>query len=148
MNDYAYNKRANFDFEIMETFEAGIALLGVEVKSVRAGHMSLRGAFVTMHNGSAYLTNANIPAWQTANTPGQYDPTRSRRLLFTASQLKYFIGKTIEQGLTLIPVRVYPKGSVIKVEIALAKGKKAYNKKEKKKEQDIKRDVERMMRGK
>lgn len=148
MKDYAYNKRATFDFELLENFEAGIELLGVEVKSVRAGHMSLRGAFVTMHNGSAHLTNANIPAWQAANTPTSYDPTRSRRLLLTATQLKYFIGKTAEQGLTLVPVRVYPKKSVIKIEIALAKGKKAYNKKEKKKEQDIKRDIDRLLRGK
>lgn len=148
MKDYAYNKRASFDFELLETFEAGIELLGVEVKSVRAGHMSLRGAFVTMHNGSAFLTNANIPPWQAANTPPGYDATRSRRLLLTASQLKLFIGKIREQGLTIVPVRVYPKRYVIKIEIALAKGKKAYNKKEKKKEQDIKRDVDRMLRGK
>lgn len=148
MKDYAYNKRAGFDFELLETLEAGIELLGVEVKSVRAGHMSLRGAFVTIHNGSAYLTNATIPPWQVANTPGTYDPTRSRRLLVTAAQLKYLIGKISEQGLTMVPVRVYPKRSVIKLEIALARGKKLHNKKEKKKEQDIKRDVERMLRGK
>lgn len=148
MSNYAYNKRASFDFELLETFEAGIELLGTEVKSVRAGHMSLRGAFVTMHNGSAFLTNANIPPWQAANTPGTYDPTRSRRLLLSSSQLKYLIGKTAEQGLTVVPVRVYPKKSHIKVEIALAKGKKAYNKKEKKKEQDIQRDIERLLRGK
>ncbi len=148
MKDYAYNKRATFDFELLETFEAGIELLGVEVKSVRAGHMSLRGAFVTIHNGSAYLTNANIPPWQAANTPDGYDATRSRRLLLTTAQLKQFIGKLHEQGLTIVPVRVYPKRSVIKVEIALAKGKKLHNKKEKKKEQDIKRDVDRMLRGK
>lgn len=148
MSDYAYNKRAGFDFELLETFEAGIELLGTEVKSVRAGHMSLRGAFVTMHNGSAFLTNANIPPWQAANTPASYDPTRSRQLLLNASQLDYLIGKTAEQGFTVVPVRVYPKKSHIKVEIALAKGKKAYNKKEKKKEQDIQRDIERLLRGK
>ena len=148
MKDHAYNKRAGFDFELLETFEAGIELLGVEVKSVRSGHMSLRGAFVTIHNGSAYLTNANIPPWQVANSPASYDPTRSRRLLLTAAQLKYLIGKISEQGFTVVPVRVYPKRSVIKVEIALAKGKKEYHKKEKEKEQDIKRDVEWMLRGK
>jgi SsrA-binding protein len=148
MKDYAYNKRASFDFELLETFEAGIALVGAEVKSVRAGHMSLRGAFVTVHNGSVVLTNATIPPWQVANTFASYDPTRPRKLLLKSSELKYLIGKMSTQGLTVVPVRVYPKRSVIKLEIALAKGKKKFNKKEKKKEQDIKRDVQRMIRGK
>lgn len=148
MEDYAYNKRAGFDFELLEKFEAGISLLGTEVKSVRAGHMSLRGAFVTIHNGDAYLTNATIPPWQVANTPASYDPTRSRKLLLNASELKYLIGKITTTGLTIVPIRVYNNRSVIKAEIALAKGKKQYHKKEKRKEADIKRDVERMLRGK
>ncbi len=148
MEDYAYNKRAGFDFELLEKFEAGISLLGTEVKSVRAGHMSLRGAFVTIHNGDAYLTNATIPPWQVANTPASYDPTRSRKLLLNASELKYLIGKVTTTGLTIVPIRVYNNRSVIKAEIALAKGKKQYHKKEKRKEADIKRDVERMLRGK
>lgn len=148
MEDFAYNKRAGFDFELLEKFEAGISLLGTEVKSVRAGHMSLRGAFVTIHNGGAYLTNATIPPWQVSNTPASYDPTRSRKLLLHASELKYLIGKVTTTGLTIVPIRVYNNRSVIKVEIALAKGKKQYHKKEKRKEADIKRDVERMLRGK
>lgn len=148
MNDYAYNKRATFDFEILEKFEAGIALLGTEVKSVRGGHMSLRGAFVTIHNGEAYLTNANVPPWQVSNAPSSYDPTRSRKLLLKASELKYLIGKVTTIGLTIVPIRVYNEGSVIKIEIGLGKGKKQYHKKEKQKEQDIKRDVDRLLRGK
>ncbi|OGY36788.1 MAG: SsrA-binding protein [Candidatus Andersenbacteria bacterium RIFCSPHIGHO2_12_FULL_45_11b] len=148
MKDFAYNKRALFDFEILETFEAGIALLGTEVKSVRAGHMSLRGAFVTMHNGSAELTNATIPPWQIANAPGSYDQTRSRRLLLSEEELKYLTGKTTHTGLTIVPIRVYNRGSRIKVEIGLAKGKKLHNKKREQREKDIKREAEIFLRGK
>jgi SsrA-binding protein len=141
MADLAFNKRAHFDFEILETFEAGIVLLGTEVKSVRAGHMSLRGAFVTMHNGNAELTNATIPPWQIANAPKSYDPTRSRRLLLSAEELRVLAGKISHTGLTIVPIRVYNKGSVLK-------GKKLYNKKEEQRERDIKRDAEILIRGK
>ncbi|MCE9642905.1 MAG: SsrA-binding protein SmpB [Candidatus Andersenbacteria bacterium] len=148
MSDLAYNKRAHFDFEILETFEAGLVLLGTEVKSVRAGHMSLKGAYVTMHNGNAELTNATIPPWQIANTPKSYDQTRSRRLLLSAEELKYLTGKISHTGLTIVPIRVYNKGSVLKVEIGLAKGKKLHNKKEQQREKDIKREAEIFLRGK
>jgi len=148
MADYAYNKRAGFDFEILEKFEAGLSLLGTEVKSIRKGHMSLRGSFVTIHNREAFLTNATIPPWQISNAPANYDPVRSRKLLLSASELKYLIGKVTTIGLTIVPIRVYNEGSVIKVEIGLAKGKKQYDKKEKQKERDIKRDAEINIRGK
>lgn len=148
MSDLANNKRAHFDFEILETIEAGIVLLGSEVKSVRAGHMSLKGAFVTIHNGNAELTNATIPPWQVANAPKSYNSTRSRRLLVSSQELKELIGKTSHTGLTIVPIRVYNKGSVIKVEIGLAKGKKLYNKKEQQRERDIKREAEIVIRGK
>ena len=148
MADLAYNKRAHFDFEILETFEAGLVLLGTEVKSVRAGHMSLKGAYVTMHNGNAELTNATIPPWQIANTPKSYDQTRSRRLLLSSEELKYLTGKISHTGLTIVPIRVYNKGSVLKVEIGLAKGKKLHNKKEQQREKDIKREAEIFLRGK
>ncbi len=148
MADLAYNKRASFDFEILETFEAGLVLLGTEVKSVRAGHMSLRGSFVTIHNGNAELTNATIPPWQVANAPKSYNQTRSRRLLLSDQELKYLTGKISHTGLTIVPIRVYNKGSRIKVEIGLAKGKKLHNKKEEQREKDIKREAEIFLRGK
>lgn len=148
MADLAYNKRAHFDFEILETFEAGLALLGTEVKSVRAGHMSLRGAYVTMHNGNAELLNATIPPWQIANAPSSYDQARTRRLLLSKVELQYLIGKISHTGLTIVPIRVYNKKSVIKIEIGLAKGKKLHNKKEEQREKDIKREAEIFLRGK
>lgn len=143
----AFNKRVLFDFEPLEKFEAGLSLLGTEVKSVRAGHISLKGAFITIRGGEAYLTNATVPAWQPANTPESYDPVRSRKILLKKSELNRLIGAK-QEGLTIVPIRVYNSRSWIKVEIALAKGKKKYNKKEQQKEKDIKRDVERMLRGK
>lgn len=144
----AYNKRAKFDYELMETIEAGLELLGYEVKSVKAGNMSLKGAFITIHDNEALLTNATIPPWQPKNTPDSYDPARSRRLLLKKSELKALIGSKQAQGLTIVPIRAYTKHGRVKLEIALARGKKKHEKKEQKRESDIKRDVERLLRGK
>ena len=148
MKSLAINKRAKFDYEILETFEAGLKLLGTEVKSVRAGNMSLKGAFVATHNEEAFLVNATVPPWQAKNTPDNYDPERSRKLLIKRSEIAHIIGAKQERGLTLVPLRVYTKGPWIKVEVALAKGKKLHSKKQVKKERDIKRDTERLLRGK
>lgn len=147
--DLAFNKRAIFDYEVLQSFEAGLALLGTEVKSVRAGHMSLKGAFVTTHNNQAMLTNATIPPWQVKNAPADYDPNRSRQLLLKKSELKELLGIKKNAGLTIIPIKVYSsKSGKLKLQIALARGKKKYNKKEAKKERDIQRDVNRLLRGK
>lgn len=143
-----YNKRARYDYEIMESFEGGLKLIGTEVKSIKAGNISLKGAFVTIHNNEVYLTNATIPPWQMKNAPESYDPTRSRKILLKRSEIKQLIGAKQAKGLTLIPIRVYTKRSKIKIEVALARGKRKVDKKKEKKEQDIKRDVERILRGK
>lgn len=142
------NRRATHDYEIIDEIEAGLALLGTEVKSVRAGQMSLQGAFVTIKDDEAWLTNANIPPWQVANSPADYDETRPRKVLIKKSQLKALIGAKQAQGLTILPLSVYSKGPRIKLKIALARGKKKFDKKESKKSHDIKRDVERLLRGK
>ncbi len=144
----AFNKRAKFDYEILDSIEAGIVLLGTEVKSVRAGNMSLKGAFVTIHDEEAYLTNATIPPWQVKNAPDDYAPLRSRKLLLKKSDIAQLIGNKQSQGLTIVPISVYNKGGKIKLKIALAKGKKKHDKKQSKKEADIKRDVDRVLRGK
>jgi len=144
----ADNRRVRHDYHVLETLEAGLSLLGTEVKSVKAGHMSLRGAFVTMHGDEAYLTNATIPPWQVKNAPADYDPTRSRKLLIKRAELKHLLGSKQAKGLTIVPLRAYIKGPRIKLEIALARGKKKYDQRQAKKERDIKRDVERLLRGK
>lgn len=124
------NKKGAFDYEILEKFEAGIALKGFEVKSIKTGRINLRGSFVTVKNSELYLTGANIPPYQPKNTPLDYDPTRSRKLLLNNKEIKYLIGKSQQKGLTLIPVRVYIKNNLIKLEFGVAKGKKKYDKRE------------------
>ena len=148
MASLAYNRRASFDYELLERYEAGLELLGTEVKSVRAGNISLKGAFITIRDEQAWLTNATIPPWQVANSPSDYDPVRSRRLLLSKNELKHLVGLKQAEGLTIVPIKVYSKGPWIKLQIAVAKGKHKYNKKQTKKERDIKRDVERLLRGK
>jgi SsrA-binding protein len=148
MATLAYNRRAKFDYEFLETFEAGLELLGTEVKSIRAGNISLKGAFVTIKDNQAWLTNATVPPWQIANAPVKYDPVRARRLLLSKEEVKHLIGSKQTKGLTIVPIRVYTKGPRIKLELALARGKRKYDKKQVKRERDIKRDVDRLLRGK
>lgn len=148
MKPLADNKRARFDYNILETVEGGLKLLGTEVKSVKAGNISLRGSFIVFKGEEAYLTNAKIPSWQPANTPKDYDPTRSRKVLLRKDQIKHLLGNKQTLGLTFIPIRVYTKRSHVKILIGLARGKRKYQKKQKKKEQDIQRDIERVIRGK
>jgi SsrA-binding protein len=148
MPTLAANKRARFDYDLLETFQAGLSLLGTEVKSVRAGHINLNGAFITFLRHRPYLTNAHIPPWQAANASPAYDPVRPRALLLKKGEIKQLLGAKQAQGLTIIPIRVYTNKRTIKLDIALARGKKRYQKKESQKEQDIQRDVNRFLRGK
>ncbi len=147
MTTIAINKRARFDYEILETIEAGVALLGHEVKSVKTGHMSLQGSFVTIRGNDLMLTNALIPFYEHAGDPSGYEPTRPRRLLVKKSEAKRFIGKVRTNGLTLIPLRVYTKRHLVKVEFALAKGKKEYDKRETTQKREAARKMARAMRN-
>ncbi len=138
------NKKASFDYEITEKFEAGIALLGSEVKSIRAGHAYLRDAFCFVENGELFLKNCRIGRYS-PSTIFPPDELRSRKLLLHKQEIRRLIGKSKEKGLTVIPLRMYFKGQRVKVEIALARGKKAYDKKQTAKERDVKRDMERQL---
>ena len=139
MPTYAINKRANFDYEILEKLEGGLVLAGYEVKSIKTGHISLKGAFVTIHENEAYLTNANIPAYQVKNMPKEYDPNQSRKVLIRKREIKSLLGKISHKGLTLVPIRVYSTRGLIKLEFGLGKGKRKIDKREdiKKREADI-----------
>lgn len=148
MKIFAKNKRAFFDYEIIEKYEAGIELFGFEVKSIKKGNISLKGSFVTIKNGQVCLINASISPYQPKNTPPDYNPSRTRKLLLKKEEIKILIGKVSQKGLTLVPLKVYNRGSKIKLEIALAKSKKKFQKKEKIKEKDIKREMEREIKGK
>ena len=145
MANYAENRKARFDYEILEKYETGIELLGTEVKSVRGGRMSLEGAFVIVRGGEAYLINSNIPPYQNKNAPQDYDPLRNRKLLLTKKEIMELGGKG-KTNLTIVPISVYNKNRKIKVEVALVKGKKKFDKRESLKEKDTKREMDRVMK--
>ena len=147
MANYAENRRARFDYEILEKYEAGIELLGVEVKSVRGGQMSLEGAFVIVRGGEAFLINSNIPPYQPQNAPQDYDPLRNRKLLLTQKEMKELAGSEKNKSLTIVPISVYNKGRKIKVAIALVKGKKKRDKRESIKARDADREIRREYKG-
>jgi SsrA-binding protein len=124
------NKRARFDYEILETFEGGLELLGTEVKSVKGGRMNLSSTYVLIRDGQVYLFNADIPPYQPINAPKGYDPTRTRRVLLNRKEIEYLTGKIEEHRLTLVPLKVYTKHQRIKVLIGLAKSRKEHDKRE------------------
>ena len=141
------HKKATFDYEILETFDAGIELLGFEVKSVRAGRGKLEGAHILVRGGEAYIVGMSIQPLQPNNTPKEYDPERPRRLLLTKKELDTLIGIEQTKGLTLIPLSCYTKQRLIKLSFASCRGKKKYDKRESIKERDSKRDMERVMKN-
>ena len=143
MASYAENRKARFNYEILEKYETGIELLGTEVKSVRGGQMSLEGAFVIVRGGEAFLINANIPPFQPKNAPKDYDPLRNRKLLLTKKELAVLSGSEKNKSLTIVPISVYNKNRKIKVEIALVKGKKKFDKRETLKKRDTEREIRR-----
>src|SRR3989344_3265315 len=146
MPSFAENSRARFDYDILETFEAGLVLDGQEVKSVRRGSGSIKGSFVKILNNEAWLLGSVIPPYQPANAPKSYDSTRSRKLLLKRSELKYLIGKSHEQGLSLIPLKIFEKNGFLKLELAVARGKKKYDKRESIKKREAKRTIARAMK--
>lgn len=143
----AFNKRGTFDYELQDKFEAGLVLSGSEVKSVKNGHISLKGSFVTMHDNELYLTNANISPYPFSKASLAYDPNRSRKLLVRKSEIKSLIGKLQVKGLTLVPLRVYTKKRLIKLEFALARGKKAYDKRKDIAQKESKRNIDRTLKN-
>ncbi|MCH5165412.1 MAG: SsrA-binding protein SmpB [Clostridiales bacterium] len=142
----AVNKKAIFDYFFVESIEAGIALEGSEVKSVKKGDVSLRDSFCHLENGNLELKNCQITPYSKVGAFAP-DPRRSRRLLLHKSQIDKLASKAAEKGFTIVPVKMYFKGRFVKVEIALAKGKKNYEKKQVIKERDISRTAEREIRG-
>lgn len=144
---YAENRKARFNYEILEKYETGIELLGVEVKSVRGGQMSLDGAFIIIRGKEAFLINANIPPYQVKNTPADYDSLRNRKLLLTKKELTELAGSEKNKSLTIVPISVYNKNRKIKLEIALVKGKKRLDKRETIKKRETDRELRREYKG-
>lgn len=147
MASYAENRKARFNYEILEKYEAGIELLGTEVKSVRGGQMSLEGAFVIVRGGEAFLINANVPPFQPKNAPKDYDPLRNRKILLTKKEINELAGSEKNKSLTIVPISVYNKNRKIKVEIALVKGKKKFDKRETIKKRDTDRELRRDLKS-
>lgn len=147
MTTIIQNRKAYFDFEILDTLEAGLVLHGYEAKGVRAKKAKLEGAYVIVRGGEAYLVGASITAYQPANTPKSYDSERPRKLLLSKKELALLENKTETAGLTAVAVRLYNKGQKIKLEIAIARGKKKQDKRESIKARDVKRDIERTLKN-
>ncbi len=147
MTIYATNKKARFDYDILETYEAGLVLSGQEAKSIRNGNVGLKGGFVTFHGNIPLLTNVHINPYKFAGQLIGYDPTRSRKILLNTKEINYLREKNQEQGLTIVPLSVYNKDRLIKLEIGLAKGKKKYDKRESLKKKEMKREIKNIFRS-
>lgn len=141
------HKRAHFDYEILEHFEAGIQLFGTEVKSLRAHRGKIEGAHITVRGGEAFLMNADIPAFQAVNTSKGFEPTRNRRLLLNKKEIAELARAEEQNGLTLVPLSMYNKGRVIKLRLAIARGKKKADKRETIKKRESIREIARVVKG-
>ncbi len=147
MGTLAINKRANFDYSLTDTYEAGLVLNGQEVKSVRAGQVSLKESFVTLKGAELYLTNAFISPYKQAGLKQINDPTRSRKLLLKKSEIRQLIGKVRTDGLTLVPLRLYTKKRLLKLAFAVGKGKKQFDKREDLAKKEAKRNIDRALKS-
>lgn len=145
MKIIAENRKARHDYTIEESFEAGIELKGTEVKSMRAGRANLKDSFAVIENGELYLYGMHISPYEHGNI-FNVEPMRPRRLLMHKSEIMSLLGKTKEQGLTLVPLKAYFNKDKIKIELALAKGKKLYDKREAAAEKSAKREIEKAMK--
>ncbi len=143
----AENKKARFDYEITETFEAGLLLEGHEVKSVKLGRANIQGAYAIIRGNAAFILGMHIPPYQEGNTPSSYDPDRTRKLLLTKKEIAHLGGKTAEKGLTLLPLGVYTKHGLCKLSLGLGKGKKKTDKRQTIKARESKRKIERTLKG-
>lgn len=148
MKEITKNKKAYFNYEILEKLMAGISLIGQEVKAIKSGRISLKATYVILRNEEAFLIGANIPPYQPKNAPKDYNPERSRKLLLKKSEIKYLIGKTKQKGLTIVPLRVYNIRGKIKIEIGLVKGKKKFDKRRIIKKRETEREIRRILKEK
>lgn len=147
MKSLVHNREARFDYAIEHVLEAGIVLFGHEVKSLRRGDASLKGAHVTIHGSEVFLVNAHISPYKYAGDIPGYDSTRSRKLLLNHSEISHLIGKYKEQGKAVIPLEIYTKRSYVKVKLGIGRGKKKYDKREAIKKREDQRKIMRTIRG-
>ena len=148
MPTLAVNKKAKFDYEILEKFEGGLVLTGPEVKSVKAGRVQMKGAFLDISKEELWLKNVYIAKYGPAGKQEDYEADRNRKVLVHRKQLSRLVGKKQAEGLTIVPISIYTKGNLIKLEFAVARGKKKYEKREAIKKRDVKRQMQERMKGK
>lgn len=141
----ADNRRARFDYDVLDRIEAGIVLTGTEIKSVRDARVTIRDAYAQARNGEMWLHNMHVAAWTSAG-PWGHEPTRSRKLLMHAGEIERFTRSAAQRGLTMIPLRLYIKGHHAKVELALAKGRRRYDKRQAIIRRDTAREIARALR--
>lgn len=146
MPNYAKNKFAFHDYEILDRLEAGLVLTGAETKAIRTETTRLKGSYVSLRGDEAWLVNVHIPRYRYAGNLENYDPERPRKLLLKAKEIAYLQGKSQEKGLTIVPLSVYSKGRHIKLEIGVARGKKLHDKRKTLKDRAIKRDLKRELK--
>ncbi|PJE77256.1 SsrA-binding protein [Candidatus Uhrbacteria bacterium CG10_big_fil_rev_8_21_14_0_10_48_16] len=147
MATLAGNKKARFDYEILETFEGGLKFTGAEVKSVKAGQVQLKGAFLHIQDGELWLKGAYVAPYKPAGIPEGYDPYRNRKVLVHKRELSRLAGKCQSDGLTIVPISIYEKGGLVKLEFAVARGKKKYEKRDAIKKRDVEREMREKMKG-
>lgn len=147
MVTYLRNKMATFNYDVLDKYEAGISLLGTEVKSIKLNQGSLKESYVIIENNELFLIKSHVPAFQPGNTGPGYDPYQKRKLLLSKKEIAEIIRKKHEAGLTVIPISMYSKGNKIKIEIALARGKKKHDKRQSIKKRDVERDIGRMLKN-
>jgi len=140
------NRRARFEYEFLERFEAGIALTGTEIKSVRTGEISLREAYARVRDGELWLLGLHVPPYKQGSF-SNHEPLRPRKLLMHRSEIDRLAGRASEKGLTLVPTRLYFKRGRVKIELALARGKKLWDKRRDERERDVKRELARAVRS-
>ncbi|MCM1981860.1 SsrA-binding protein SmpB [Lyngbya confervoides] len=151
MSDTSYkviadNRKARFQYEILEVYEAGIELTGTEVKSIRAGRVNLRDGYARVKEGEVFLLNVHISPSTNVGSYYNHEPRRDRKLLLHRGEIRKLIGQTEQQGLTLVPLKMYLKRGWVKVSLGLARGKKLYDKREDLKKRQDNRDMQRMLK--
>ena len=140
MKAIAENRRVRFDYEILEKFDAGIELTGHEVKSIKSGYANLTGSYVVMRDDGPRILGMNISSFQPKNAPADYDPERTKKLLLTKKEINYLTGK-LQENLTLVPLRLYTKRGLVKIELGLGRGRKKKDKREYLKKREAKREM-------
>jgi SsrA-binding protein len=141
------NKKAYFNYELLDRFEAGLALNGQEVKSIKTFGVNLAGSYVVLRNGEFFWIGAKVPPYQPGNAPSNYEEERARKILLTKAEIRQLIGKTAQKGLTMVPLVIYTKAGKINLEFALAKGKKKFDKKELIRKRETEKELKRIFKG-